>query len=382
MIKRPFWEQKIKKAWEETSIVWLSGVRRSGKTTIAGTLAEENEALYLDCDLPAIEEMVHDPELFYKNCSHKIIIFDEVHQLKDPARLLKIGADLFPRHKILATGSSTLSATKKFRDTLSGRKRNVHLLPTLWCEFGMFNEATLEKRLFHGGLPQPLMADKKSASFFREWTDSFFSRDIQKLFSFRDASKFSLVLEYLMRQSGGFLESVKISSALGISRPTIESHVRALEITHTVNLLRPFFGGGRKEIVKIPKCYSFDTGFVSFFKGWDPLRPSDFGILWEHFVLEQLVALNPFSKIHYWRDLSGREVDFIIPRNRDAVDAVECKWKLSEFDVGGLKKFRYYYPKGSNYLICPLPETPYKKEFSNLLITVCSPSALFREWNK
>ena len=46
---------------------------------------------------------------------------DEVHQLADPSRLLKIGADEFPKLKILATGSSTLAATQKFRDSLTGR---------------------------------------------------------------------------------------------------------------------------------------------------------------------------------------------------------------------------------------------------------------------
>ena len=46
-----------------------------------------------------------------------VVVFDEIHQLRDPARVLKIGADEFPNLKILATGSSTLAASKKFSDT-------------------------------------------------------------------------------------------------------------------------------------------------------------------------------------------------------------------------------------------------------------------------
>jgi len=45
-----------------------------------------------------------------------------IHQLRDSARLLKIGADLFPSLKILATGSSTLAASNKFSDSLTGRQ--------------------------------------------------------------------------------------------------------------------------------------------------------------------------------------------------------------------------------------------------------------------
>jgi predicted AAA+ superfamily ATPase len=41
MILRPFWQQRIEDAWSEAPIVWLAGVRRSGKTTLAGNLGEE-----------------------------------------------------------------------------------------------------------------------------------------------------------------------------------------------------------------------------------------------------------------------------------------------------------------------------------------------------
>ena len=49
---------------------------------------------------------------------------------------------MFPHLRILATGSSTLAASKKFRGTLAGRKREVHLVPVLWSELAAFG-ATL-----------------------------------------------------------------------------------------------------------------------------------------------------------------------------------------------------------------------------------------------
>lgn len=50
------------------------------------------------------------------------VVLDEIHRLPNPAEFLKIAADHYPHVKVLATGSSTLSATTKFRDTLTGRK--------------------------------------------------------------------------------------------------------------------------------------------------------------------------------------------------------------------------------------------------------------------
>jgi len=380
MINREFWIKRIEKSWAEAPIVWLTGVRRSGKTTLVQSLGADT-CRYINCDLPSVAEMVAEPELFYRNCDRPIVIFDEIHQLRDPSRLLKIGADMFPDLKIVATGSSTLSASRKFQDTLTGRKRIVHLTPVHVDELPDFQNATLLKRMYHGGLPQALLADGKSAGFYREWLDSFFARDIQRLFAFRDPDKFNMLFEYLMKQSGGLMEMTRAASVLGISRPTIENHVRALEMTHAVTVLRPFFGGGQKELVKMPKVYTFDTGFVSFVRGWDPLRQDDFGPLWEHLVLEYVQAHAPDMRLHYWRDASGREIDFVMARSRDRIDVIECKWDPSKFDPAALKVFRTYYPQGGNYLICPLTMRAYTKKFSGVEVIVCSPQGWFGKYS-
>lgn len=374
MIARPFWRERLTSAWSEAPIVWLSGVRRSGKTTLARSIGAE-EALYLDCDLPSVAEMVRDPEIFYRDCAKPLIVFDEIHQLPDPSRLLKIGADHFPRLRLLATGSSTLAASRKFRDTLTGRKRQVHLLPVLWDELPAFG-AALPMRLHHGGLPGALLAPEKAPSYYREWMDSFFARDIERLFRVRGSEKFIALLEYLLRQSGGIFESVKASRDIGVSRPTVGAYLRAMEITHAATVLRPYSGGSRAELVRAPKVYGFDTGFVGFFRGWDALRAGDHGPLWEHMVLEWLQARMPDTRIHYWRDKSGRELDFVLPRGRDAVDAIECKWNPADFDPVPLRTFRVLHPRGANYLVSPLPGERYRRRFGELEVTVCDPRGL------
>jgi predicted AAA+ superfamily ATPase len=374
MIERPFWLQRIEEAWHEAPIAWLCGVRRCGKTTLAESLGAQR-ILYINCDLPAVEDMVRDPQVFFRSCRKPVVVFDEIHQLRDPARLLKIGADVFPKLKILVTGSSTLAASKKFRDTLTGRKRTIHLLPVLWDELAAFG-APLPQRLYHGGLPPALLADAKRPALYREWMDSFFARDIQRLFGFRDMNRFNALFEYVLRQSGGQLEVTKTATALGITRPTVESHLRALEITHALTLVRPFHGGGQNEIVKMPKVYGFDTGFVSFARGWDPLRHDDLGLLWEHLVLEHLQANFPDAPVRYWRDKSGCEVDFVLARRRDQVDAIECKWEARAFDSAALKVFRSYYPKGHNFLVSPSGDPPHLRLYGQLEVKVCTPSGL------
>ena len=374
MIARNYWRKRMETAWTQAPIVWLSGVRRSGKTTLAQSLGAEC-IQYVNCDLPRVEDMVRDPELFYRSCTKPVVVLDEIHQLTDPARLLKIGADAFPQLRILATGSSTLAASRKFRDTLTGRKRVVHLTPVGWGELADFG-VTLSHRLFHGGLPPALLAREKPGGFYAEWLDSFFARDIQRLFGFRDVDRFNALFEYLLRQSGGLFELSKAATALGISRPTVESHVRALETTHALTLVRPFHGGGQNELVKQPKLYGFDTGFVSYARGWDPLRPEDLGLLWEHLVLEHLQAHYPEVPARYWRDKSGRELDFVLAHSRDRVDVIECKWHPAAFDTGALAIFRGYYPHGRNYLLTPSGAPSYRRRYGDLEVLVGTPDDL------
>ena len=52
MIKRrPYWIEQIYAAWKKRPIVWVSGVRRVGKTTLAKML---KDAVYMNCDLPSV----------------------------------------------------------------------------------------------------------------------------------------------------------------------------------------------------------------------------------------------------------------------------------------------------------------------------------------
>ncbi len=108
MITRPYWINRIEQAWSKAPIAWLAGVRRVGKTTLA---SEFKDKQYVNCDLPSAVDRLQDPESFLRSVKCQKLILDEIHQLPDLSRILKIAADEFPHLRILATGSSTLAAT-------------------------------------------------------------------------------------------------------------------------------------------------------------------------------------------------------------------------------------------------------------------------------
>jgi hypothetical protein len=368
MIARPLWKARVQAAWRKAPIVWLTGVRRVGKTVLAQSF---DDAAYFNCDLPSVAARVRDPESFFRSAGRSSLILDEVHQLPDPSRLLKIAADAFPRLKVLATGSSTLAATNKFRDSLTGRKREVHLVPVLFEELEAFGTTDLRERLLRGGLPAALLADSRGGEAYAEWLDSYFARDVQELFRLEKRGAFLRLVELVLRQSGGMLEVTALAKLAGVSRPTVTSWLEVLQTTHVAHMLRPFAGGGRREIVAQPKVYGFDTGFVCFARGWDSLRAEDCGLLWEHLVLETLLSI-PVARLHFWRDKQQREVDFVVPRGREAVDAIECKWTADSFEPRGLAAFRESYPAGRNLVVSPDVREGYSRRFGKRTVEFVS----------
>ena len=128
MVKRHFWLNKIAEGLQKRSVLWLSGVRRVGKTVLCKSLPNIE---YFDCELPRVRKMMEDPQSFLDDLKGRTVVMDEVHRLANPSEVLKIAADHFPETKIVATGSSTLGASAKFKDTLSGRKYELWLTPMI-----------------------------------------------------------------------------------------------------------------------------------------------------------------------------------------------------------------------------------------------------------
>ncbi len=376
MIRRSFWERRIEAAWRRRSVVWLMGVRRVGKSVLSQSLPDVR---YYDCELPRVRRLLDDPESFLADQRGRRIVLDEIHRLPNPAEVLKIAADHFPATRILATGSSTLGASARFRDTLAGRKEEVWLTPMSLADLEDFGKTDLRYRLLRGGLPPFFLAQELPEREFQEWLDAYWAKDILELFRLERRQSFQRLVELLMAQSGGIFEASGFARACEVSRTTIANYVAVLESTFVVHLIRPFAGGGAAEIVSAPKVYGFDTGFVCYHRGWHELRREDLGLLWEHLVLNELHAHLGQGAIHYWRSKHGNEVDFVLARRGQPPTAIECKWSAAEFDPASLKAFRSRYLKGSNYVVSADVGPPLTRRYGALAVRFVSLAALLQE---
>lgn len=364
-VKRTFWLHKINEAWEKTSLIWLYGVRRIGKTFLCRSIGDTE---YFDCELPRTRRLFDDSEEFYKSLTAKKIIIDEIHRLNNPSELLKIGADYYPQIKIIATGSSTLGSSKKFKDTLTGRKKDLWLLPMTLSDLADFGVIDIKHRLYRGGLPPFFLAKNYPQYEFQDWMDDFWAKDIVELFRLERRYSFQKCIELIFMQSGGIFEANAFSGSCEVSRTTIANYLKVLEATSVVFIIRPYAHQKSGEIVSAPKVYGFDTGFVAYFKGWERLRTDDMGLLWEHFVLNELYANLQTKKINYWRDKRGHEIDFVIIHREHEPTAIEAKWKAGDFDPKNLYAFRRRYPQGTNYVVSSDVERIFSRKYNGIKV--------------
>lgn len=353
MEERGFWLRAIETSWNKRSIIWLSGVRRSGKTMLAKSLtARIPNLLHFDCELPSVRNKLQDPETFLESIKNGYIVLDEIHRLANPSEILKIAADHFPKIKILATGSSTLGASKKFKDTLTGRKSNLWLTPMISSDLIDFQyEPDTLVRMTQGGLPPLFLARNADETDYQEWMDSYWAKDIQELFSLEKRFSFLRLAELLAVQSGGLFDASRLARDCEASRPTIQNYLGIMEVTHLAHIIRPFQTRKANEILSIPKVYFFDTGFVTFFRGWRELRPEDEGLLFEHLVLNEIHAHLQTRDISYWRDKDGNEVDFVLTKKGHPPLAIECKLSHPKGILKGMNKFHSLYPNSKKLIV-------------------------------
>ncbi len=193
-------------------------------------------------------------------------------------------------------------------------------------------------------------------------------RTSRKCFALERKDSFQKLTELVLTQSGGIFEATHFAGPCEVSRPTIANYLRALEATFVAHVIRPYSARKPSEIVSAPKVYGFDTGFICYYRGWRKLRSEDLGSLWEHFVLNEIMARMQTRDLRYWRDKRGHEIDFVLAsRGRNPI-AIECKWSADGFDSTNLEAFRRQHPQGENFVLAADVKASYQRNYGSLKV--------------
>ena len=311
----------------EKKMVFLTGPRQCGKTTLAEDLLKKRgKGIYLNWDDPD-----HKKFILKRDWSdhHDLVILDEIHKFKKWKSWIKGTYDTQKKnHSFLVTGSARLDVFRKGGDSLLGRYHLWHLHPFTLSEIpkGISPKEAFKRLMFMGGFPEPFLdnSDREARRWRRERMEKVLKEDVRELEDVKDIQTLQLLVELLRTRVGSPVVVSNLAEDLQVSPVTVKRWIEILEAMYIIFRVKPFSQNISRAIQKPPKIYFYDNGDVE----------DDEGARFENLVATHLLKAIQFSQdadghsfdLRYLRDKEKREVDFVILKNNKPLELIEAKF--------------------------------------------------------
>jgi len=323
-VSRDQYIEKLENVLVNKDIVFLTGLRRVGKTSIlknfiALLINEKNiepkHIFYITLDLIALSDMsINEIIKEYKKLhklpsSQKLYIFlDEVTSKENYQQELKNIYDL-EDIKIYASSSSA-SLLKDKNAYLTGRQRVIEVMPLDFEEYLIFKNITIKKSdaylkesyfeeyMSDGGMPEYVLTG--DISYIQNLIDNIIYKDIIAYHNIKNESVIRDFYKLLMERSGKQLSLNKIANVLSIGVDSAKRYLSYFEDTYLIYTVEKY--GKLNERIKNPKkIYAGDIGLKNVVTGF-----RDKGAIFENLVFLKIKHLNP-SYVY----IDGIELDFM-----------------------------------------------------------------------
>lgn len=363
-IERAIFPQ-LKSALADQRIIVITGMRRVGKTTTLRWLLEQipsQNKILLDLerrDLRAVfQENNYDLVLSYLGnqgldlTQPMTVALDEIQYAPTLPSVVKYLYDHYGI-KFLLSGSSSYYLKHFFSESMAGRKVVFELYPLGFGEYLDFRGIPYRRRtsledmrfetheferlkghygefLQYGGLPNVVLEPKPEIKreILKDVLSSYINIDVQALADFRKIGELEQLLKTLAMRMGNKLDNTKISTIIGISRPTLNEYLEFLEKTYVISQL-PAYAGPDKAIALGKKLYFCDNGIASILA-----NPGD-GAFFENGIFNQLRAYGDLAYLSKGKEF---EVDFVLTPSNAPPAGLEVKYHPLETDAKRLDR--------------------------------------------
>ncbi len=326
-------EGSLRRLAEGFPVVWLTGPRQSGKTTLAR--ATRPDLPYVNLERPDEREFaLTDPRRFLEAFPSGAII-DEVQHVPELTSWLQPLVDSGQRMGAWwLTGSQQPAITARVSQSLAGRVGRVELLPLSAHELAQVGRlsTSLDEVLFTGGYPALFDRQVSPTDWLGNYVATYVERDVRQLTAVRDLDTFTRFVRICAARSGQLLNMSSLGSDAGISSVTVKDWISILRATYLIDIIEPFHANLTTRLVKSPKLIFLDVGLMAYLLGINdvsqvathPLR----GALFETWgITEQLKRwrnAGSSQRATFLRDKRGTEIDLVI-ESAGTLQAVEFK---------------------------------------------------------
>ena len=346
----------------EFRIVYLSGPRQAGKTTLARLIAREGGMEYLTLDDQAtLAAAQSDPHGFIRSLGRRSAVLDELQYAPALVPAIKEASDgLEPQEKgkFLLTGSADIFHSARTQEALPGHMARLELMPLSVTELhgqplnvidhlaaGDFTQAPaaaasregLANLVLRGGYPEVQSKSRRGRqAWFRSYVEGRLLKDFATLHAARGDyfSKLRALTPWLAGVSGNLLKYSNIANDLELDDRLSKRYVELLELMHIVRRAPAWTKGRAKRLAtRMPKLHYVDTGLACHLLGLrnerQLLASAHYGGLLESLIHMECCKHAAWAEeevsLWHFRDNRKREVDIVLERGDGRIIGVEVK---------------------------------------------------------
>jgi predicted AAA+ superfamily ATPase len=333
-------------------IVVISGIRRSGKSTLLRQFADRYRNYYyinfdderlIDFTLADFSTLM----LVFNKIQPgiKVLFIDEVQNIDGWERFVRRIHD--EGYKVFLTGSNARLLGSELATHLTGRYAKIELYPFSFTEILDFRQfdyraitsagkagllVVFDEYLEYGGFPEFLKY--RNREFLQRTYDDILFRDIITRFGIREVKAFRQLVHYLFSNLAKEASYHSLMKALGFkSAMSVRSYIGFLEEAYLVFEIFRYDRSLKKQYANPKKFYMIDNGMrnaVSF------RFSEDTGRLFENLVFIELRRRE--TAVYYYR--GKQECDFITEDKGLLNTAIQVCFELNdgnrEREIGGI----------------------------------------------
>tara|TARA_A200000113_G_scaffold206971_1_gene204260 strand:+ start:1672 stop:2823 length:1152 start_codon:yes stop_codon:yes gene_type:complete len=330
MIERSDKLNQIKSGFDRSPIVSITGLRQSGKTTLAKEFASQYQGscTHFDLEDPRSLARLSEPMTALENLSGLVVI-DEVQRLPAIFPILRVLADRKEKPAcFLLLGSASPLLIEEISESLAGRVALLEMDGFNLMEVGRADSKVLWNR---GGLPPSFLAGSDTSSL--QWRQDFMT-----LFVERDLPQFGVTFQsaamrrfwaMLAHYHGQTWNASELAKSFDVSQAIIRKKLDILTGAFAIRQLPAWYENLGKRTVKSPKIYLRDSGLLHALldlSTFDQLQSHPkLGSSWEGFCIEQILSITGSSNSYFWATHAGAELDLFLLHNGKRI-GVEIKY--------------------------------------------------------
>lgn len=310
---------------ENTVVKVITGMRRSGKSTLMNQFIEKLKAAGVSDDRiflinfeMAEYQYINDRTILNKWILDNIpkegqcyVFLDEIQNVNDWEMSVS-ALQIMPNCDVYITGSNSKMLSSELSTHISGRYTEVKVLPLSFSEYLELHpsddkDSRFRDYLRYGGLP--VVNPDSDRTFIEGLLEGIFNTVLVKDVLYRlktdDVSKITAIARFLYSNIGNITNIDNIATETGISNPTVSKYVEEMSKAFLFYYAEKYDIVGKKILKTNGKFYASDLGMRNVIIGLGLAR--DISKPLENVVFMELLRRGYEVRIGSYRDW---EVDF------------------------------------------------------------------------